>query len=130
MIKCEMIPIIQNVRVRKNEVDIKGLQEELRAHKKLTNKEVARILEKPLTKVEHYFRRDKYFVIPDEKIWLKLKKILGIETDKYDKQIMEWEIKESEFEMGNRAYSENGLCPTLTTMGDINILVEENVGDK
>ena len=54
----------------------------------------------------------------------------GIETDKYDKQIMEWEIKESEFEMGNRAYSENGLCPTLTTMGDINILVEEDVRNK
>ena len=34
MIKCEMIPIIQNVRVRKNKVDIKGLQETLRAYKK------------------------------------------------------------------------------------------------
>ena len=130
MIKCEMIPIIQNVRVRKNKVDIKGLQEALRAHKKLTNKEIAQILEKPLTEIEHYFRRDKYFVIPDEKIWLKLKEILDIETDEYDKQIMEWEIKESEFEMGNRTYSENGLCPTLTTMGDINIMVEEYVGNK
>lgn len=130
MIKCEMIPIIQNVRVRKNKVDIKGLQETLRAYKKLTNKKIAQILEKPLTEIEHYFRRDKYFVIPDEKIWLKLKEILDIETDEYDKQIMEWEVKESEFEMGNRAYSENGLCPTLTTMGDINIMVEEYVGNK
>ena len=130
MIKCEMIPIIQMVRVRKYEVDIKGLQEELKTHKIKTNKEISDILNKPLTEVEHWFRRDKYFTIPDESIWLKLKEVLGITTDKFDNQILEWEIKENEFEMSNRAYSENGLCPTLTTMGDINILVEEDVGDK
>ena len=123
---CEQVDIQQMVKVRKHEVDIKGLQDLLRTHKNLTNKEIAEKLNVPLTQVEHWFRTDTYFAIPSEEIWLELKALLNIETDTFDKQIMEFEIKPSEYDMSNRAYMEDGLSPTITTGGDSNIVVSED----
>lgn len=104
------------VSVRKYEVDTKRLAKLLSAHKKakkLTNEQVALILNKPKTLVEHWFRQDTYFAIPDEDIWYQLKELLGIETDEFDKQIMTFEIKGGCFDMRNRIYF-GDISPTLT----------------
>ena len=51
-----------------------------------------------------------------KKKWFELKKLLNIKTNEFDKQITEFEIKENEFESSNRAYHEDGICPTITTI--------------
>lgn len=124
-IKCIEINIPQTVKVRKYEVDIEKLKQVLKAHKKLTNKEIANQLNVPITKVEHWFRRDKSFAIPDASIWFALKELLKIETDEFDKSIMEYIEKPNEFDMSNRAYLNTGIAPTITCGGDSNI-VEPN----
>ena len=109
---------IEEVKVRKHEVDIKGLQFLLRSMKEQsgkTNKQIATEIDMPVTKVEHWFRTDTSFAIPGDDIWFKLKDILGIETDVFDKQIMEFEYRDGVYETKQRVYSENGKSPTLTS---------------
>lgn len=106
------------VSVRKFEVNILSLQKTLKEHKKLNNQQIADALEVPKTNVEHWFRTDTYFSIPDKDIWLKLKKLLEIKTDEFDESIMTFEEKEGVFEKSNRVYDENGIFPTLTTMSE------------
>ena len=102
------------VAVRKYDVDTERLSECLRFHKgKFTNKEIADALNKPLTLVEHWFRQDKYFAIPDPDIWLDLKKLLGIETTEFDKAIMEFVYDGGNYDMRNRIYI-GSTSPTLT----------------
>lgn len=113
--QCIQVDLEQTVRVRKYEVDIPNLQKTLKAHKNLTNKEIAEKLNKPITEVEHWFRTDSYFNIPNEDVWLALKELLGITTDEFDKSIMEFEIKPNIFDMANRGYLDTGLSPTITT---------------
>lgn len=119
------------VKVRKYDLDVNELCNLLRykrAEKHLTNKEIADALNIPLTKVSHYFRNDRCFAIPDENIWYKLKDLLGIETDKFDKAITEFEIKSSNYDKTNRIYNENGCSPTITSGNpDVKVLVEKNV---
>lgn len=119
------------VKVRKYDLDVKELCDLLRykrAEKHLTNKEIADALNIPLTKVGHYFRNDRCFAIPDENVWYKLKELLGIETDKFDKAITEFEIKSSNYDKTNRIYNENGCSPTITSGNpDVKVLVEKNV---
>lgn len=119
------------VKVRKYDLDVNELCSLLRykrAEKHLTNKEIADALNIPLTKVSHYFRNDKCFAIPDENIWYKLKDLLGIETDKFDKAITEFEIKSSNYDKTNMIYNENGCSPTITSGNpDVKVLVEKNV---
>ena len=70
----EIIP--QKVRVRKYEVDVVALKKVLREAKnnsKLTNSEISNKLNKPKTLVDHWFRNDNCFSIPDEYIWFELK---------------------------------------------------------
>lgn len=108
------------VKVRKYDLDVNELCSLLRykrAEKHLTNKEIADALNIPLTKVSHYFRNDRCFAIPDENIWYKLKDLLGIETDKFDKAITEFEIKSSNYDKTNKIYNENGCSPTINTCG-------------
>ena len=91
MYECEL-----EVRVRKYQVDIVGLQECLRKAKKsknITNKQISEELDIPLTQVEHYFRTDIYFAIPDPDIWLDLKKLLGIDTNIFDESIMTFVVQ-------------------------------------
>lgn len=112
----EIIP--QKVEVRKYEVDIKSLQNILRKSKnylKLTNKQIAKELNQPLTLVEHWFRTDKSFSIPNKEIWYQLKELLKITTDKFDKSITIFEIKDGKYEKSSRVYNVDGIAPTLTS---------------
>lgn len=106
--------IEQTVRVRKNKVDVCGLQKLLKEHKTKSISQIAEALKVPKTKVEHWFRTDSSFSIPDENVWFDLKKLLKIQTNEYDKQIMEFEIKNNVYEKSNRCYSSEGISPTLT----------------
>ena len=111
------IEIPQMVKVRKYAVDTEKLVKTLRNAKietDITNKEIADKLNIPLTKVEHYFRKDNSFAIPDAQVWLKLKEILNIETNEFDESIMTFEEKEGVYEKANRYYLDNGIAPTLT----------------
>ena len=108
---------VEQVKVRKHEVDITSLQYLLREMKKescKTNKQIAEETNTAITKVEHWFRTDSSFAIPSDDVWLKLKEVLGIETDLFDKQIMEFEYRDGVYESKQRVYSENGKSPTLT----------------
>ena len=113
--------IYQNVKVRKYDVDIDELKKTLKDAKNksgMTIKDIASKLDVSKTTVEHWFRSDNCFSIPDENIWLDLKNLLGITTDKFDKSIMEFEIKPNEYDMSNRVYGANGISPTLTASGE------------
>ena len=124
-----MIEVPQEVRVRKYEVDIINLQKLLRESKKkskITNQQIAKQLDIPITKVEHWFRTDIYFAIPDEDLWFDLKRLLHIQDNSFDESIMIFEIREGVYEKSNRCYYEEGIAPTLTCMcGDEKIIVAE-----
>ena len=108
---------IEKVKVRKHEVDIISLQYLLREMKKesgKTNKQIAEETNTAITKVEHWFRTDSSFAIPSDDIWFRLKEVLGIKTDVFDKQIMEFEYRDGVYESKQRVYSENGKSPTIT----------------
>ena len=104
-----------NVKVRKHYIDRLELCDYLRENKKGTNGDIALKLNIPITKVEHWFRRDNSFAIPDEVSWFKLKDIFGLDS-RYDKQITEFEIKKNTFDMARRIYHIDGKHPTLTTL--------------
>lgn len=109
---------IEKVKVRKHEVDILGLQNLLRTRKKeskKTNKQIANEIKIPVTKVEHWFRTDSSFAIPSDDIWYKLKKILNIDNNEFDKSIMEFDIRDGVYETTQRVYSQEGKSPTLTS---------------
>ena len=115
--KLIKVIIPQQVKVRKYEVNTEELVLLLREYKlksKLTNKEIAEKLKQPLTLVEHWFRQDKCFSIPDASVWYKLKELLDIESDEFDKAITEFEIRDGIYDKSNRVYDVNGLSPTLT----------------
>ena len=126
MVKCEQVQLYQLVKVRRHSLDsLKPLQELLRNNKHLSNKVIAGKLNVSLTKVEHWFRTDKYFAIPDADVWYDLKKLLYIKDDRFDAFITEFEIKPNEYDMSNRAYLETGLSPTILTDASINVVVYE-----
>ena len=119
---------MQLVRVRKHEVEIQKLQKTLRLHKDVTEKTLKQIsneLNVALTKVEHWFRTDNSFAIPSEDIWLDLKKCLGIQTNYFDKQILEFETREGVYESASRVYDSKGKHPTLTT--SVNGLIQVGI---
>ena len=110
-----IIPL--KVKVRKYEVDIEKLKQTLIEHKlklKLSNKYIANQLNKPLTLVEHWFRKDNCLSIPDVDVWYNLKELLNIYTNEFDKSITTFEERDGIYEKSNRVYDINGLCPTLT----------------
>ncbi len=126
----QKVDIPQTVKVRKYEVDCNLLCECLRKHKDdsgLTNKDIAEVLNVPVTKVEHWFRRDDCFAIPDAEVWMQLKALLKIETNEFDASIMTFEEKEGVYEKSERHYSADGIMPTLTSAsaGNEKILVRE-----
>ncbi len=127
----QRIDIPQTVKVRKYEVDCKLLCECLRNHKldlDLSNKDIASVLSVPITKVEHWFRRDNCFAIPDPEVWMDLKKLLEIKTDEFDESIMTFEEKEGVYEKSERHYFDDGIAPTLTSTsaGNEKIIVVGN----
>ena len=110
---------VEEVRVRKHEVDIPGLQTCILDHYAKcgkNKKEIAKELNDKYSTVEHYFRKlgSDFFSIPSEEHWPQLKEILGITTNKFDKQIMEFEYRDGVYESTQRVYSDEGKSPTLT----------------
>jgi len=110
---------VEEVKVRKHEVDIVELQQCILSHYAkcgMSKKEIAKELNDKYSTVEHYFRKlgSDFFSIPSEEHWPQLKEILGITTDKFDKQIMEFEYRDGVFESTQRVYSDQGKSPTLT----------------
>ncbi|HUU87355.1 MAG TPA: DNA (cytosine-5-)-methyltransferase [Candidatus Glassbacteria bacterium] len=105
-----------DVKVRKYYIDKLELCKYLRKFKNKTIKEIADHCSISITKAEHWFRLDSSFAIPDENSWFKLKELFGIDSDKYDKEITEFEIKRNNFDMAKRIYDVRGKHPTLTTL--------------
>jgi DNA (cytosine-5)-methyltransferase 1 len=113
-IVCYDIP--QTVTVRKHTIDLSKFVETLRTAKEksgLSNKQISDILDQPLTMVEHWFRTDKCFSVPDKNIWYSLKNLLNL-NDEYDAFVTEFEEKEGVFEKANRCYGTDGIAPTMT----------------
>jgi DNA (cytosine-5)-methyltransferase 1 len=114
--------IPEKVKVRKHKVDIKALKKTL-SKRNISIKKISKILGVKKTLVEHWFRKDSCFSIPGPEYWIELKKILEIDTNKFDKSIMEFEEKISVHEQSNRVYDINGIAPTITsTSADIRII--------
>jgi DNA (cytosine-5)-methyltransferase 1 len=113
--KIDMVEKTQKVKVRKYKVDIEKLKNTLRKHKNISNKTIAESLNKPLTLVEHWFRKDNCFSIPDADIWFSLKTLLNIETNEFDEAITTFEEKDNMYEKSNRFYYDTGLAPTITS---------------
>lgn len=106
------------VKVRKHEVDVPALQTLLRSAKKdsgLSNKQIASQLNLPLTHVEHWFRTDHCFSIPQPEHWEPLKNLLGITTSTFDAPVTEFIEREGTYEKSQRVYDSKGLTPTLTS---------------
>ena len=108
------IDIKQKVKIRKYDVDIDNLKKVLKKHKKYSNKEISEKLNVPITTVEHWFRNDKSFSVPDACIWFKLKEMLNIKTNEFDESITTFIEKDNLYEKSNRCYFDDGLAPTLT----------------
>ncbi len=122
MIKYE---VPEMVKVRKYEVDVENLKKDLKLHKrklKITISQLAEKLDVEKTTVEHWFRNDSSFSIPTPDIWMKLKDILEITTDQYDKSIMTFIEKENTYEKSNRVYDSEGITATITTDPNMKIL--------
>jgi DNA (cytosine-5)-methyltransferase 1 len=116
--RIQRIDIPQLVRVRKYEVDQKRLQNLLREQKKRSgksNKTIAEALCVPVTKVEHWFRTDSCFAIPDADVWEQLKAELEITTPVFDEAIMTFEERPGVYEKSERCYFATGIAPTLTS---------------
>jgi DNA-cytosine methyltransferase len=104
------------VKIRKNYIDKKELALFLRSYKNKTINEISIFCNAPKTMVEHWFRTDNSFSVPDAEYWFKLKEFLKIEDCKYDKAVTEFEIKNNSFDMAKRIYHIDGKHPTLTTL--------------
>lgn len=117
---CHNIP--QEVKVRKYTCDIEKFKMLLRENKNKTNKAIAEELNKPLTLVEHWFRKDDCFSVPDADIWFELKGLLNIETNEFDDFVTVFETRDGVFEKANRCYDVNGKMSTLMTSNNDNII--------
>lgn len=88
----------------------------------MSNQMIADELNIKKTTVDHWFRRDSSFSIPDENIWFDLKRLLNINIDEFDKSIMEFECRLGVYEKSQRCYLDYGISPTITTSEDIKII--------
>lgn len=114
----QRIDIPQLVKVRKYEVDCERLQQLLREQKKhigKSNGDLSKNLSVPVTKVEHWFRTDSCFSIPDPDIWERLKAELEITTTEFDESITTFEERVGVYEKSERCYFDSGIAPTLTS---------------
>ena len=118
---------VDKVSVRKHRVDVKKLQATLQKHRKPIRK-ISEDLNVNKTTVEHWFRTDKSFSIPSPDEWLKVKVYLNIETDEFDKPIMEFEEKDNVFESSKRIYDAEGSYPTMTASNTLpKVFVKKSV---
>ena len=111
--------IKKTVKVRKHDVDtdaVKTLLRDALNQSGLSKKSIAEQLGVPQTQVDHYFRQDKFFSLPDADVWIPLKKLLRITTDEFDAQIMEFDEIECNFDTANRIFDAKGIAPTITSV--------------
>ena len=117
--ECERLQsvyeVVKEIRVRKYDVDVEYLKKILKNHKNQSNKKIANALNLPKTLVDHWFRTDRSFAIPDPESWIKLKSLLNITDNTLDKSIMEFEYKDNEYDSSNRIYDSSFVSPTLTS---------------
>jgi len=118
----KVLVVPEKVKVRKHEVDIKKLQSILRQHR-LPIKEISEKLNVKKTTVEHWFRTDNCFSIPDAEIWFALKKLLNIKTNEFDLPITEFEIRDGRYEMADRVYNPKYKSPTIVSSNVPKVLV-------
>lgn len=127
----QKVDIPQVVKVRKYQVDTKKLVEVLREQKQKcgwTNKELAEELDLPITTVEHYFRTDDCFAIPEPQVWEDLKYLLEMDDiHEFDESIMTFEEKEGVFEKSERHYFTEGIAPTLTSTTTAEKIIEPSL---
>lgn len=117
------------VNKREHEVDVEKLKILLISHKKrskMTNSDIALKMNLPKTLIEHWFRKDKYFSVPDKTVWFELKELLRIETDEFDESITQWIEQDGKYDMGNRVYKTEGICPTIEANSNIKIYVKRD----
>jgi DNA (cytosine-5)-methyltransferase 3A len=115
--KIDKIDVVEKVRVRKYNVDTEGLKSLLKASKLKSGKTISKIsydLGVKKTTVDHWFRNDSCFSIPEPSIWSALKGCLDIQDNSFDSSVCEFIEKDNVFEMSNRVYRVNGKSPTLT----------------
>ena len=99
------------VEIRKQNVDKNKLISLLQQHRK-PPKEVAETLGKPLTLVEHWFRKDRYFAIPTPDVWKDLKRVLCITDTSLDDSITQFDVVSGSYDMRNRIFY-GDIAPTL-----------------
>lgn len=130
--KCEQVEIARPVVKRKHDADIPKLKKLLRDSRRrsgYTMQDIADHFGLPKTHVEHWFRRDGSFAIPNAPFWFELKDLLEIENDEFDAFVTEFEVVEGVYEKSKRAYLESGLAPTITSNGgEIIGQLKENSG--
>ena len=124
-----VVQVETEVTVRKYPVDKKRLIKCLQEHKYISIREISERLNKPKTLVEHWFRKDKCFAIPDADIWLELKALLDIETDEFDESIMTFITKPGNYDMSNRIHI-GEITPTVTASGENTLYCLEGNGQR
>ncbi len=106
------------VNVRAKTIDsekLKFILIESKKISKLSVNEISKKLNVKKTTVDHWFRSDKCFAIPESNIWFELKKLLNINTIEFDEG-MEFLEKDNSYSMATRTYDINGKSPTLTAV--------------
>lgn len=120
--ECKQVEIARPVLKRKHDADIKELKKLLRDSRKESKKtmqEIADYFGLPKTHVEHWFRRDSSFAIPNAEFWYPLKEFIGIKNNDFDAFVTEFEVVDGVYEKSKRAYIEDGLSPTVTSSSDV-----------
>ena len=112
-----VVNVETEVSVRKYPVDVPKLIECIQNHRIMKIGDIAEKLNKPKTLVEHWFRKDKCFAIPDPDTWFQFKSMLGIETEEFDKSITTFETRAGKYDMQNRIHI-GEKSPTLTASGE------------
>ena len=82
----------------------------------LSNEKIAKIMQQPKTKVDHWFRKDSSGSLPSIDDYKKLKEILSLDT-KYDKQLLSYEEKEIKYEQSLRITNWDRPSDTITATG-------------
>ena len=125
----KVLIIPEQVKVRKHKVDIPKLQTLLKEHRKPA-RQISETLNVKKTTVEHWFRTDKCFSIPDADIWFALKEYLGIETNEFDAVITEFEIRDGKYDMANRVYNPEYKSPTVVASNVSKVLIVKEATKK
>jgi len=121
---------IHNTRCRIAQVNEEEISEYLKQallKSNLSKKQIAEKINLPYTQVEHYFRGKgiKGIALPDDKVWLLLKKILEFDN-KYDKEMTEYKEYVTSKHQGNRIYSDKE-APTLNRTIEPKIEIQKRI---